>query len=134
MDLAPLAGVALFLGIFGFLAVAAWADGRKREREAFYRHELYSKMLENPTGAGVVREMIERQIQEEDKRRREDRANGMKLGGFITTAVGVTLGVFLYFIVPDAPVFLIALIPVAVGLVILAAYFAGSHRERPARE
>ena len=107
---------ALFIGLFAFLAVAVWAGTRYEERQAFYRHELYQQMVQHPgSGAEALRAMLEGEAQ----RRRVDRMGGIRLGGLITTAVGFGLGVFLFFIERNEPMFLLALIPLLVGLALM---------------
>ena len=39
------------LALFGFLSVASWADARRREREGYYRSEVFKKFAETQ-GAG----------------------------------------------------------------------------------
>ena len=45
--------LALFLavavsGMWAFVAVVSWADIRRKEREAYYRHETMKKVAEMP--------------------------------------------------------------------------------------
>ncbi len=47
------------------------------------------------------------------------RAQALMIGGFVTLAVGVSLGVMLYFIADEAGVWAVGLIPAAVGLALL---------------
>jgi hypothetical protein len=108
---------------FTFIAVAVWADSRRKEREAFYRHETYRKMLEQPgTSVDDVMRLMQQLVTDEENRRLRKDREGMKVGGLVTTAVGVALGIFLYAIEPDRPVYLVGLIPLAVGLAL--SYYA----------
>jgi hypothetical protein len=125
-----LAGAALFIGLFGFLAVAAWAGIRTEERKEFYRHELYQQMLQNP---GPAADALRTMFEQEALRRRQDSIGGMRLGGLITAAVGVGLGVFLYSIEPERPVFLVGLIPFLVGCALLFYGFILAPRTLKAR-
>ena len=43
----------------------------------------------------------------------------MKLGGLISTAAGIGVGVFLIAILPDRPIYFLGLIPVLIGLALL---------------
>lgn len=58
-------------------------------------------------------------MREEDTLRRLKQIDGEKLGGLITTSVGVALALFLYFIVPNRPVYVVAGIPFSLGLMLL---------------
>jgi hypothetical protein len=107
-------GVAFVLGLFAFMAVSAWASKQAEQRKMAYRQELYLKMVQDPgPGAEAVRALLDREAQ-----RREKRAIGAtRTGGMIVCAVGVTMGVFLYFIQRERPIFLLGLVPAAVGFV-----------------
>ncbi len=47
------------------------------------------------------------------------RAQGLMIGGFVTLAVGISLGVMLYYIADEPGVWAVGLIPGAVGLALL---------------
>lgn len=116
-----LAGAALFIGVFGFLAVGAWAGARASERKAQARDALLAKAAEQPTEAARV--IIEFLREDEARRDREAavraRRDGLQ-GGAVTVAVGLGLSMFLYYLVPNnaKPVWLFGLMLVFVGLVI----------------
>ncbi len=103
------------VAVFTFVAVATWSDNRRKEREAFYRHEIYAKMLEK---SGDSAAEVAALMREEESQRQRRRIDGFKLGGLITTAVAVGLGVFLYYLEVGHPIYLVALIPFLVGLVL----------------
>jgi Flp pilus assembly protein TadB len=108
------------VAVFTLVTVTTWSDSRRQERESFHRHELFRQMLERQ-GASVeeVRGAIVDLMREEETLRRRKQADGEKLGGLITAAVGISLGIFLYFLAPGRPIFLFGGIPLAVGLMLL---------------
>ncbi len=100
-------------------AVSVWSENRRKEREEFHRNETYQKMLDGSAeSAETVRQLIREEESRRERQRIEDLQLGLKMGGLITTAAGVGLGVFLYFIEPDTPVYLVGLIPLLVGPVL----------------
>jgi hypothetical protein len=98
------------------VAVAAWSENRRKERESYYRHETYRKIMEQQgdSGKGVLALMREEELQQQRRR-----IEGLKLGGMITFVVGVGSMIFLYFLVDDEPVYWAGLIPGLIGLVML---------------
>ena len=54
-----------------------------------------------------------------ENRRRQKEIEGFKLGGLITAVAGVSVGIFLYFLIPDRPIYVAGLIPLMVGLALL---------------
>lgn len=87
--------IVLFFSLFTFLSIAVWAGSRRGEREAFYRSEERKKMVEQSgAGAGALLELVHEEEQIAVRRRRE----GLKLGGLVTTAVGVGLIVMFAFL------------------------------------
>ncbi len=116
------------VALFSFIAVASWAEARRREREAFYKSETLKKIAEaQGAGASSAVEFL----REEALRRAEERKNaaqrrreGLKLGGLVTIAVGIGLMIFLRAIANDEPVFLVGLIPLLIGIALLVySYF-----------
>ena len=123
-----LVGIGVFLipivgsiALFSFLAVASWADARRRERETYYTTETLKKLAEGSgDGAKSALEYLHEQRRSVDRRRLE----GMKLGGLITSAVGIGLGVFLHGIAREEPVYLIGLMVFLIGLALSIYAFA----------
>ena len=110
--------MALFLavaasGMWAFVGVVSWAEIRRKEREAYYRHETMKKISEMPgeSGLALLRE-DERSIA---RRRREN----IKLGGVITFALGVGLMIFVWAVHMHEPAPLVGLLPLLVGLALL---------------
>lgn len=112
------------IALFSFIAVASWADARRREREAYYKSETLKKIAE-AQGAGAssavefLREESLRRA-EEKKSAERHRREGIKLGGLVTAAVGIGLMIFLRAIERDEPVYLVGLIPLLIGVALLA--------------
>jgi hypothetical protein len=108
------------IALFSFLSVATWSDNRRREREAYYKSETVRKVMEMPGATpATVQEFVREQEAIADRRRRE----GLKLGGLITTAVGIGIIVFL-FGKPGPQIYTVGAIPILIGAALLAyAYF-----------
>ncbi len=122
-----LANVAVFMvpivgsiALFSFLAVASWSEARRKEREAYYTTEALKKIAES-SGDGARSALA--YLQEQNKTDNRRRIEGMKLGGLITTAVGIGLMVFLRGLVHEEAVYLVGLIPLLIGAALLAYSF-----------
>ena len=103
--LIPIAGIA-------WLAFVIWLGVRQKEKEDFHRSEVLKKIAETPGDASQkVLELMRQQDQAAQARRRE----GMKLGGLITLATGIGLGIFLFLIEEEEPVWAVGLIPFLIG-------------------
>lgn len=85
----------VWVACFSWLAVVGWAIQRRKEREAYYRHETEKRLLEKGE-AGATQ--ILRLRHEEERTRWLRRREGLRLGGVITTALGISLLVGLQFI------------------------------------
>jgi hypothetical protein len=108
------------IALFSFLSVAAWSDARRKEREEYYRNETLKKIAESSgEGARAAIELLREQNNVVTKRRME----GMKLGGLITAVVGIGVMVLLHGLVHDEPVYLTGVIPLLIGLALLAYTF-----------
>jgi hypothetical protein len=109
----PIVGV---VAVFTFVAIATWSDNRRKERETFNRHETYRRMLEQPADSAAD---VLALMRHEEAQRQRQRMEGIRLGGMITTIVGVGLMIFFYFVVSGTPIFLIGIIPLLIGLVLV---------------
>ncbi len=103
--------------------MAAWKDHPSPanmgpyQARAYYRAETIKKIADmQGAGADAVTTMLREDERISARRVRE----GLKLGGFITCAVGLGLIVALRAIVIDMPVYLVGFIPMLVGAVLLA--------------
>jgi uncharacterized membrane protein (GlpM family) len=105
------------IAVFSFLAVASWTNARRKEREAYYKSETLKKLAEvQGNAAGAILELL----REEDRIESQRRIDGRKLGGLISVAAGAGLAVFLRAIDHNEPAYLAALIPLLVGVALLA--------------
>jgi len=105
------------VALFSFVAVAAWSDARRREREAYYKSETLKKIIEKEgPGANTALELI----REEERRENRRLVEGIKIGGLVTAAVGLGLFPLLRGIAPGEPVYLAGLIPLLIGIALLA--------------
>lgn len=84
---------------------------------AYYRRETLKKIAETQgAGAGSALEALRDQERYAARHRRE----AQKLGGLVTVAVGIGLMVFLRALGSDKPAYLLGLIPLLVGVALLA--------------
>ncbi|HSZ61204.1 MAG TPA: hypothetical protein VK828_05380 [Terriglobales bacterium] len=106
------------IALFSFLAVNGWADARRKEREAYYRCETLKKIAES---SGEAARSAMELLREQEKNAAKRRIEGLKLGGLITTAVGISLIIFLHGVAErsDGPVYLAGMIPLLIGLALL---------------
>ena len=109
--------LALFLsvgaiGMWSFIAVAAWSDNRRREREAYYRSETLKRIAEIPAEHGLAL------LREDERNAMRRRRENLKVGGLAWAAAGTGVLVFLRSIAFG--VYLVGLIPLLVGAAVLA--------------
>jgi hypothetical protein len=108
------------VGVFSFISVAAWAGSRAEERKAFYRSETLKKLAES--GSAAVLEYLREEERQADRRRAEHQMRvieGHRLTGLILTAVGSVITIGLWKIVPEPPVYILGMAPLAIGVVFL---------------
>src|SRR5271157_5338139 len=114
------------IALFSFLSVAVWSDSRRKERQEYYRSETLKKIAESSgEGAKAAIELLREQNKNITRRRFE----GMKLGGLITAVVGIGVMALLRGLVHDEPVYLAGLIPLLIGLALLAYTFVLAPKE-----
>ena len=110
----------VIVSVFSFLSIAVWAGTRQQERKDFYRSETLKKLAES--GSAAVVEYLREEEKQDERRRavhRDRMIEGNRLAGMILLVVGGMLAVFLYYIVPNMPVYLMGLIPLGIGIVLL---------------
>jgi Flp pilus assembly protein TadB len=105
------------VALFSCIAVAVWSRERRREREAYYRSEILRKIADTQ-GAGSSSAV--EFVREEEKNARRRHREGQKLGGLITVAVGIGMMVFIIALDRGYPVGIVGLIPLFIGVALLA--------------
>ena len=108
--------IVAIISVFTFVAVASWSENRRKERETYYRHETYRKIMESP---GNSTQAVVRLMRQEEMQQQRRRLEGLRLGGLITFVVGIGVMVFLYALVEEEPVYLVGIIPGLIGLVLI---------------
>jgi hypothetical protein len=120
----------LVVGLSAFVSLMVWARERRREREAYYRHEVHKRVADTQgAGAGVLMEVL----REEDRIARRQRREAQKVSGLVTIAAGVGVTIFLRIVDardPD-PAYVVGVIPLLVGAALLLyAYVLGPREPR----
>jgi hypothetical protein len=104
------------IALFSFLSVATWAGTRQAERESYYKAEMLKKIAE----IGGERNPALEYLREKERISAAKRVGGFRLGGLINIAIGLALLVLLHALVPVPGVFLVGLIPLFIGVVLVA--------------
>jgi hypothetical protein len=129
-NIVPVAGMLIpivgSIALFSFLAVNGWADARRKEREAYYRGETLKKIAES---SGEAAKSALEMLREQEKFATRRRIEGLKLGGLITTAVGIGVMVLLSGLRVAEPIYLAGVIPVLIGLALLVYVFLLAPKE-----
>jgi len=102
--------------LFTFISVAVWLEARTKEREAHYRSETVKKIADSGNTDAALEYL--REVERADAVRARAKA---RIGGLITTAVGVALMIFLYQLASGASIYFVGLIPLLVGVALLIA-------------
>ena len=106
-----------WVAFFAWVSVVGWAIQRRKEREAYYRHETERRLVDK--GVVTAEQLLGLRSAEQRVgwlRRRE----GLKLGGLITAAAGIGIVVGLRFVeTAQFSASALGWIPLCVGLVIL---------------
>ncbi len=106
------------VALFSFLSVNSYIQARRRERDAYYKNETVRRLTESQ-GAGADAAIA--LMREEDRLWTIRRLEGTKLGGLITTAVGIGLMIFIGIANDDNHLIGVAIgiVPLMVGLAML---------------
>jgi hypothetical protein len=106
------------IALYSYLSINSYVNGRRKEREAYYKNETVRRLTES-AGAGADAAIA--LLREEDRLQTRRRLEGTKLGGLITTAVGIGLMIFLGIANDDNHLIGVAIgvVPLMVGLALL---------------
>ena len=86
------------------------------ERDGVRRHETDLTIRNQPSDSAKGGRDLRRQ---REIRREQKRLADLQLGGLCAAAFAVGLGIFLYFLLPDRPIYVVGVIPFLVGLVMI---------------
>lgn len=111
--LVPIVGSVAF---FSYLAILSYASERRREREAYYRHELYRKAVE--THGVEALDRVQQMVREDATNARRGRRDGARGGGLVLAGLGVGLLIGLRWV--GNSVFMVGAIPLAIGIALFA--------------
>jgi hypothetical protein len=101
------------VALFSFIAVASWSDNRRRERESYYHNDMLKKLAESSgAGASAALELLREDARLRALRKRQD----MKVGGTVLLAVGLGLLIFLRALIPHAPIYLVGVLLMLMGV------------------
>ena len=116
--------IAIIVVVFTFTGVVHWVDSQRKEREAFYKSETLRRVSEaSGEGAKATLELMH----EDERRKRINAREGMKVGGLVNVGVGVGLLIFLRALLGDNGIYLCGLIPGLIGVGLLVyVYFLAS--------
>lgn len=124
----------VMVSVFSFISIAVWVEGRRKEREAYYKTESLRRLTEMPAESAT---QVIAMLQEEERLRRQDaqaqewkRLEGIKLGGLINLAVGVALMVMIYYTSGHEAASLVGLIPGLIGVALLVYAYLMAPRPR----
>jgi len=117
----------LMVSVFTFVSIAVWTEGRRKEREAYYRAESLRRIAEIPGEGGkyVIEMMREEERIRQDKERSQDakKRDGLILSGMVNIGIGVGLGIFLYSLAGRNSPYLVGLLVVFIGIALLVYAF-----------
>jgi hypothetical protein len=102
------------IALFGiFLPITTWIEGRRKEREAFYKAETMRRISEAPPEAGNAAIQL---LREQERIKAVKTREGLKMAGIINVGVGVGLLIFLRALIgAREPVYLCGLLPLFIG-------------------
>jgi len=117
-DIIAIVVVAVFwVALFCWMTVVGWAIQRRKEREAYYRHETEKRLVDKGEFSAEQFLILRN---EEERVRWLRRREGLKLGGLITAAAGIGIVVALRFIdTGELSISAMGWIPLGIGVVLL---------------
>ncbi|HUH63942.1 MAG TPA: hypothetical protein VLZ50_13140 [Terracidiphilus sp.] len=106
-----------------FIPLVSFIDSRRKEREAYYKADTMRRVAESSgEGSKAVLELL----REESRQEQIKKLEGLKIGGLINVAVGVSLIFFLRSLIGGAAAspYLCGLIPGLIGVAMLVYVYA----------
>jgi hypothetical protein len=107
--------IVAIVSAFTFITILSWIDGRRKEREAFYRAETLRRITESSgEGAKAAIDLMK----EDDQLRQIRKREGMKISGLINIGVGLGMVIGLSRLI-GPKVALCGLVPACIGVAML---------------
>lgn len=108
------------VALFSMVSVAVWAGARQKEREAYYKNDMLKKVAESQQpGANAALELIREEFRLSALRAKQ----GLKISGLILLGVGIGLFIFLHALITDAPIYLVGVLLVLIGVALFASSY-----------
>ena len=108
------------IALFGiFLPVTIWMENRRKEREAYYKAEMFRRLAESSSESA---KSVLQLVWEEERQKRIKVLEALKIAGLVNLGVGVALVIFLRSLLgggAGSP-YLCGLIPGLIGVGMLA--------------
>ena len=110
----------LFVSAFTFITFAVWFSSRLKERQAFYKSETLRRITEaSGEGAKAAIDLL----REEERLKRLQGRENLKVGGVVNLGVGIGLMILLRALVSWS-VAMCGLIPILIGVALLVYVYA----------
>jgi hypothetical protein len=118
------------IALYSYLSIHSFVNGRRKEREAYYKNETMRRLTEHQ-GAGADAAIA--LMREEDRLQTRRRLEGLKLGGLVTSAVGIGLMIFLGIANDENHLIGVAIgiIPLVVGIALLLYAYRLAPKSQP---
>ncbi|NKB89097.1 MAG: hypothetical protein GKS06_12850 [Acidobacteria bacterium] len=114
------------VSLFSFLAVATWADARRKERESYYRYEFRKQLVDaGKMDANDVRDLMQYEQEANLYRSRQ----GSVVGGFVLMGTGIGMLFGLRWI--EEGIASVGLIPLSIGVALTVYAIAIAPRSVP---
>lgn len=111
--------------LFIFLTTAIWARQRRRERDAYYRHELAKSMIQRGADVDEVARLLRK-----SNATLVERRETLKVAGFLTLAIGVGFILGFQWIPAEEAVWKVGYVPTLLGLAMLIYAFTSGRSDR----
>ncbi|MGC2617609.1 MAG: DUF6249 domain-containing protein [Acidobacteriaceae bacterium] len=108
------------VALFSMVSVAVWAGARQKEREAYYKNDMLKKVAESQQpGANAAVELMREEFRLNALRAKQ----GLKISGLILVGVGIGLFIFLHALITDAPIYLVGVLLLLIGVALFASSY-----------
>ena len=108
------------VALFSMISVATWSGARQKEREAYYKNDMIKKVAESQQpGANAALELMREEFRLNALRAKQ----GLKIAGLILFGIGIGLFIFLHALISDAPIYLVGVLVLLIGVALFASSY-----------